>query len=181
MQRFRIRDIKIEQGIENPHEGLVLLNDLNRMCTEMRIKPKEKLSKSLKLHHDIVSMNYTVSIDSIKKEKFISAVESDTYKEKEYINKRLRITIPKEPNDLVREGKDMSHCVASYINSIIDKKCEIYFVRENERLDKSLVTVEVRGKSIVQAKAFANAKPTLDQQQFISLWAKDKNLVESYY
>ena len=179
--KYIIRDIKLEQGIDSYKVGLELLRDLNKMCKDMGIAPKQRYSKSLKLHHDIVMSNYKVSIDEIRKNKFSEAVNKKDYIFNEYKTKELSVVSPKEPNELIKEGDDMHHCVASYINSVIDKKCKIYFIRENERPDKSLVTVEVRNEGIVQAKAFGNAKPTVEQKRFISLWAKNKNLTERYY
>lgn len=179
--KYLVRDIKLEQGISSPVEGSMLLKDLNKMSNMMELKLKERFPKSLKKDHDIIMMNYNANKSELKKKEFSFTVNNEDYEGKVYKNKKYRIITPQEPSDVIKEGKSMANCVASYIDDIIKEKCKIYFMRDAENLDKSLVTIEVRGDRVVQAKAFANRHVDENQKQFISEWAKNKQLVESYY
>ena len=53
------------------------------------------------------------------------------------------IVRPTSPEDVIREGNDLDHCVGSYIDRIIQKESNIVFLRRTDDLDTSLVTVEI--------------------------------------
>lgn len=173
---YLCRDIKLEQGIMSPIEGLRLLKDLNNMCRDMEVKPNERYPKSLKRDHDITVMNYRSQEDHITKKKFAKVVNDEEYSNNTYSNKKYSVCIPNEPKDLIKEGKGLHHCVASYVKDVINGKCKIYFIRDKEELDKSLLTVEVRRNEIIQVRGFGNRKPDDKEKCFINEWMKNKNL-----
>lgn len=174
--KYLCRDVKLNQGIAFPSNALVLLRDYMRMMAAMKLNP-DKYSKSLKKDHDIATMNYKVVKDDIKKEEFKKVVDKDTYKELIYEDRKYNVVLPAEPNDLVLEGKNLSHCVASYVEDVIKEKCKILFIREKNGIDNSLLTVEVRGNRIVQVKGFDNRLAKSEERTFLNKWAEDKNLL----
>ena len=92
------------------------------------------------------------------------------------------ILAPESPDDLVKEGNQLSHCVASYVKDVINGRCKIYFLRnKGEDIDKPLVTIEIRGMNIRQAKGKSNRPVTPEQKEFITKWAREKDLIEDYY
>jgi len=49
-------------------------------------------------------------------------------------------------------------------------KCDIYFLRELGNTKKSLVTVEVKNKKIVQREAKHHERPEAEQLKMLSHW-----------
>lgn len=173
--RYLTRGIKLEQGILDPIDGLTLLKDYVSMSNRMGVE-YNKYSKSLKKDHDICSMNYKVTEDSRKKEYFRNVISSNKYKELIYNNKEYSIIIPQEPIDMISEGKLLSHCVASYVDDVINGKCKILFMRKTDSLESSLLTIEIRENNIIQIKGFSNRSRTEEEDLFIKKWSKEKEL-----
>ena len=89
-----------------------------------------------------------------------------------------KFIVPEEPDDLTKEGRKMNHCVGGYINNVINGISKIIFVRKE---DEPYITIEVRGKAIVQAKKFRNERPDENDDKLIRNWAGRKELtVQSY-
>lgn len=63
-----------------------------------------------------------------------------------------------------------NNCVASYIRRVIDGSCDILFLRRKSEPDKSLCTIEVRDRKIVQAKLRFNDPVTSELQAVIDKW-----------
>ena len=51
-------------------------------------------------------------------------------------------------------------------------ECFIYFLRKKNNLAKSLVTIEVRNKKVVQAKTKNNHTPSNELMNIIKKWEK---------
>lgn len=177
---YLFREIKMNQGITNASEGASLLRDYIRMSIKLG-QEYEKYPKSLKKEHDITQMNYKVKESEIKQKEFNDKVSSEEYKMLEMKTKEYSIISPTAMDDLIKEGNELSHCVASYVGSIIDGSCNIYFLRKTDDLDLPHATIEVRGGRVRQARGYANRQLTKDEREFITAWAKKKDLVENYY
>lgn len=173
---YLTREVKLQQGIDNPVEALTLLKDTNRMCRDMEVKIKEKYPKSLKKDHDIARLNYKINSDVITEKRFNKVVSDDTYNKLKFKNKEYIVLAPDKPSDLIKEGDSLSHCVSSYIKDVCDERCNIYFIRDIEEQDKSLLTVEVRNDKIMQVRGQGNRYPTGMEKSFINQWAMNKNL-----
>lgn len=103
-----------------------------------------------------------------------------TFDEREFkkcINKSLEHTFgdyiflyPKSVQDIKDEAVSQNNCVASYIDRVINRKCDILFLRKKDNPTKSLVTIEVRNGTIVQAKQRFNDPVTTEQQWAIDKW-----------
>ena len=167
------------QGLVSPRDTLSILKDANVMAKKIGVELSEKYPKSLKLTHDVLTMNYNSMVKEENKKAF-----DDMYGEwknkYEYHNDKFSIIAPKTPNDIVLEGSSQNNCCSSYIDSVRDKKCVILFLRRTNLKDVSEVTVEVRGDKIVQIKAFANRNISREHEEFVKEWAKAKNLVCVY-
>jgi len=184
LMTYLARDIKLQQGIASPSEGAMLLRDYNRMCKAMNVTP-EKYPKSLKKDHDIASMNYSVLRDMSRKENFAKVMEKDEWNDILYEGKEFVVIKPIEPADLVKEGDSLGHCVKSYVDDVIKEKCKILFIRHRGLEDESLLTVEVRGNKddgfrIVQVRGKSNRNAIQKEKEFITEWAKKKELREAY-
>lgn len=177
---YLTREVKLQQGIDNPVEALQLLRDTNKMCRDMDVKINEKYPKSLKKDHDIARLNHKINSDEITEKSFKRITEDCKYKKLEFKNKEFCILSPHKPTDLVKEGDSLSHCVSSYIKDVCDERCKIYFIRDVESPDESLLTAEVRNNKIVQVRGKFNRYPSDTEKMFISQWAINKNLKINY-
>ena len=95
------------------------------------------------------------------------------------INKQYECTFgnyvfiyPNSTQDIKDEAVQMSNCLASYIEKVIDGKCHILFLREKNNPDKSLVTVEVVNGHVVQAKRRFNNDITDEDRKVIDAFNK---------
>lgn len=77
---------------------------------------------------------------------------------------------PKSPQDIKDEAVQQNNCVASYIKSVIDGRCDILFLRHKRDPDKSLVTIEVRDGKIVQALRRFNYAISPDEREAVKKW-----------
>ena len=170
-------DVKY-QGIESISNTLELLKDCSEMANQMNIKLKEKYPKSLKMVHDIFAMNHRAMRNKENEEAFINF--QDEWKKLEYHNKDFSIVIPNSPSDIVKEGSQQNNCVASYVGRVKEGKCTIVFLRRTMSKDVSEVTIELRGKNIVQVKAYNNREVNKIHKAFINEWAKAKKLNVAY-
>ena len=177
---YLTREVKLQQGIDNPTEALTLLKDINKMCEDMEVKINEKYPKSLKKDHDIARLNYKVNSDSITERKFEKVVNNESYKKLKYKNNEFVVLLPNKPSDLIKEGDSLSHCVSSYIKDVCDERCGIYFARRLDNQNESLLTIEVRNSKIVQVRGKFNRHPTDKEKCFINSWAINKNLKINY-
>lgn len=167
------------QGLASPRAALTILKDTNVIAKKIGVKLSEKYPKSLKLMHDILTMNYNSMVKESNKKAFDEMYE-DWKNKYEYHDDKFSIIAPKTPNDIVLEGSNQSNCVASYVDSVRDKKCVILFLRRTKMQEMSEVTLEIRGNKLVQAKSFANHSINKEHKEFLETWAKKKNIVLSY-
>lgn len=94
--------------------------------------------------------------------KYTAAIEERHEKEArkiEYTNGKYSILIPKDAREIIREGRELQHCVgrAGYIQSMAAGKCMILFLRESMDLDTPLITIEVRDGKIRQCYGFRDS------------------------
>lgn len=177
---YLFREIRMTQGIVSPSNGASLLRDYIRMSTKLG-QEFDKYPKSLKKEHDITQLNYKVKESAMKQQEFLDAVKSEEYIKNKYKSAKYLIIPPSEMDDLIKEGNELSHCVASYVESINTSRCQIYFLRDVENPDKSLATIEVRGQNVRQARGYANRALKREEREFIAEWANKKQLDLNYY
>lgn len=143
-----------------------LLNDIKDNC-EMLSKMSDKYDKYPRhflSSHQITSRTYQRWKQEYNPVLFAKRV-----------NPKMETTIgdykfiyPKTTDDIKQEAVMQSNCVASYINSVIDGECDIILMRDKNDIDNSLVTVEVRGGKVVQARQRFNESVTENQQKALN-------------
>jgi hypothetical protein len=172
---YATRDVKLQQGIIDPEDALGYLKDYVKMMMALE-HSYEKYPKSLKKVHDIAVMNYNTFESEAKDNAFKNVILQKSYQNLLYNDKTYAIIIPECVKSVILEGESLSHCVASYVDDIIKEKCKIVFLRYKESLDNSLITIEVRNNEIKQVKGKLNRKPTVDEIEFVKMWAEKKEL-----
>jgi len=157
----------------NMYNAISDLKDYAVMSKAMSRNGKfEKYPRYLKTTHDIIVRNYNNYKTEHNEEIFGKMVDLDL----EYKYKDYSIVVPKTTKELKDEGVSLSHCVGSYVDSIIEGKRQVCFLRKSEELDKSLITLDVKNGQIQQAEGFMRRKPNSDEKMFIEKFAKVKNL-----
>jgi len=82
--------------------------------------------------------------------------------------------------ELYEEGKAQHHCVASYAYSCIIGESAIFSLRqltqEPNSFESRMVTIQLSGRNMVQARGNSNRYPNPQERQIIQNWCKLNNL-----
>lgn len=100
-----------------------------------------KTAEQINRLHDKINDIYKINKSKVFSESYLKTKE--TFPKYEFSDEKFTIFYPEQPEDIVREGSELHHCVGSYIKRIIKGNNIILFLRKNEELDKSLVTVDI--------------------------------------
>lgn len=141
------------------------LNELYDYVTMMSaISDKyEKYPRHFLTTHKIAARNYNRLKTEFEEEVFNKRID----KSLEYSYQDYKFIYPKNTSEIKDEAVQQNNCVSSYIQNVIDGKCHILFMRKNDNLSKSLVTIEVRDGKIVQAKGKYNRDVNEGEQEAI--------------
>ena len=77
---------------------------------------------------------------------------------------------PKSTQEIKDEAVQMNNCVASYIDKVLERRCDILFMRYKDSPCRSLVTIEVANGKIVQALQKFNDPLTAEQADVVEKW-----------
>lgn len=96
----------------------------------------------------------------------------------EFNGSEYEITQIRKMIDLYEEGKEMHHCVYTYAGRCMNRSSYIFSLRmiENEEVKTPLITIELRGSQIVQAKGKYNRRPDETEKNVIQIWANEMQL-----
>ena len=151
-------------------EGLQLLADYLRCCRAVGARPKID-GDSLKREHDVMARNAREHRDEIIARKMTGECRKSMkydYEEDVFLIRSVR-----DHDDLLDEANQQHNCGAGYAGSIADGKSRIFFLREKNRPEKSLATVELspNGKEIRQ-KLLAFNQPIRNKAitEFLERW-----------
>lgn len=161
----------INQGYTNITGYIKELDDYIIMCSDHDVRPSLYTSY-LKLTHDIMARNQkiriTPDIEAQLREAYSTynkTIEDDGYK----------IIAPKSAKEIIEEGNELNHCVASYIKRICNNECLIFFFRKTGEENQSYITLEVVDNEIVQARGQHNHQPNDEESKILhKLAAKAK-------
>ena len=151
------------------------LNDIEHIIRELydyahmmkTISPKfDKYPRHFLTTHRIACRNYTRLIKKFPEDVFKSRID----KSLEFSYKDYQFIYPSSTEEIKQEAVQQNNCVASYIDKVIDGKCHILFLRKKNKLNESLVTIEVRNNHIVQARRRFNDPVTPEDQEVIDKW-----------
>lgn len=146
----------------NYSNAIGTLYDYTRMMR--RISNKfDKYPRNLLTSHNIAIRNYGRLSRGYDENAFRRQVNLDM----EFSYNEYRIIYPKMVQDIKDEASQQHHCVATYIDSVIDGETNIVFLRKKEDIDKSLVTMEVKNNKVVQARGKFNRDLTQKEQEVV--------------
>lgn len=177
LKEYLTEDIYTFQGIDNPKEGLQLLYDYIHMCQLMDVS-FEKYPRSLKLRHDLANKNLKIQISDLEAREMELVLNSEEYRQLAYDDKKEKyiVIIPSSYKDIIEEGKNLHHCVGSYVDLVRKRETKIIFMRERNSKEKSLITLEVRNSLLRQYAGVCDRKVTEEEMKFLKKYCKDKKL-----
>lgn len=129
---------------------------------------KYAFPKNLKEAHDELEKQYEVQNKEIIQKAITKrgkALSINKYNDNQFI-----ITPACTLSDLIDESRQQNNCVRTYAEKYAIGSCDIYFMRNINKPEKSLVTVEVKNNKIVQSRIKNNNDPTKKQQEFLEKW-----------
>lgn len=91
-------------------------------------------------------------------------------------DEQFEIISPKSTHDLGLEGIALRHCVAMYVEDIINGEKVVMFLRRKSEPEKPFYTMEIIGNTITQCKGYRNTDRTEDVDVFLHKYAKKMNL-----
>lgn len=160
------------EGFTNSDLAMNQLKDYVSMIKQMGGKIRDKYPKYLKVKHDIMVVNFNV----FKKEYSEELFQKRKRPELEWKNKDYVIKIPQTTQDIKDEGIQNNNCVGSYVGRVINGDTYIVFLRNIKTPDESLVTVEIKDNTIVQAYRSANTNITYKDMLTLKQFCKERNL-----
>lgn len=104
----------------------------------------------------------------------------DQRKEKfEFADDVFSIVVPKEVNEITKEGMYLHHCVGGYVNRVAEGRTNILFLRKNEEPEIPFFTIEVsNGNEIIQIHGLYNRWLGNEPEavKFAIKWIREKNI-----
>lgn len=131
-------------------------------------KIKEKYPDNLPIYHNQLSYKCILNRQKIDQELFNKQSEQ-TQKYEMNIGDYTFIA-PRVKEDFYDEATQQANCLASYVNMYTQGDCHILFMRKQNSLSTSVVTIELRGDHVRQAYQAHNVHVTHDQQVVIDRW-----------
>ena len=97
-----------------------------------------------------------------------------------YSSKKLLIRPVEGLDELFNESKELHHCVRTYAKEVANGDTNIFFVREEEDIEKPFVTLELRDKRVIQCRAKYNARPSEEVITFVNSWCRMNNFITCF-
>lgn len=142
------------------------------MRNEFNLYPKD-----FKNAHDDKSKEYVKFKDKRAKEDIkrfnmlLKKLRKDT-SDVDAMNLRIEgifIRLPKELDELKREGEILHHCVGTYVDRVAKGETMIFFIRQESDPDKPFFTLEWKGR-VVQCRGYRNCDMTPEVKAFVDIF-----------
>lgn len=163
VKKHRLNYTKAKNYVEkhtsiNRNTTLQLWKDYLEFATKLKYDLKNDVviyPKNLQEAHDETSK----LVSAMMREAEAKKMKSLTLKLKNKYSfeyQGLKIVVPESTQDIIDEGKALSHCVGGYADRHANGKLVILFIRKKSAPNKPFVTMEVQGKKIVQYHGYRN-------------------------
>ena len=194
------RNVKIYQGLESIRDvlsvdiekifkylrnqqgktknfNMTFYTDYIKNCKSLNYDINNKVINrpvNLKVAHDRVAAIISNQNNKGKVHSFSNTVNSYRKMYEYFEDDKYAVIAPQTPSAVVKEGRELNHCVGGYINRIISGTSIILFIREKKDIYKRLVTLEWNSRSnkIVQNYGLNDVLPTAEVMDFIARWEK---------
>lgn len=158
-----------------PKEVIETLHDVARMSNLAEIEVN-KFPRSLVMTHDVLMRDFKYVQNEVLNREYLTIVD-DLTKRFSFENDEFIIRVPQQLNEILKEGSELKHCVASYADAVASGETIVLFLRRKNYPNVSFMTIEIRDEVVKQLKGFKN-RPLTDFKalRFISDWKKAKKL-----
>ena len=147
--------------------GIILRELLDYATMMSAISPRyDKYPKNFLTTHKISARNYNRLKQEFSEELFSNIRDANKTHLQHTIGEYI-FTYPHDTQAIKDEAVAQHNCLASYIQHVLDRKCDIIFMRSKERQHESLVTLEVRGGKVVQAEGKLHRELTAKENEII--------------
>ena len=174
MTKF-LRYLKIQLGQKK--ESGYFINDWKdyirmQQASGLQLTTANMFPRNLKEEHDKMLKAINTMKDIEKNEKY-QEIARQYIKRYSFSNKGLVVVIPESLEDIVKEGNEQHHCVASYVNRVAAGETCILFVRQEEAPEKPFYTMEIQDVTIIQCRGKYNENQTPEVKAFLSKFRKE--------
>ncbi|MDD4509495.1 MAG: PcfJ domain-containing protein [Oscillospiraceae bacterium] len=149
-------------------------DDYLKMCLKENYDLKNNFilfPRDLQAAHDRVSARIKLKANIKRRKEFMRAYQA-IHSRLDFEKFGLMIVYPEKPEDIVREGNELHHCVGGYVDRVADKQCIILFLRHADDPQTPFVTVEVCNGKVAQVRGKNNGEPPKEVMRFVTLWEK---------
>lgn len=159
----------VKQGMGyKPNEFIKIWDDVLSMQEILYGKIICKYPENLMTYHD--QLSYKTMIMMRNKEIEGLAERYNELEKFKWANDKYLIRPPKDKADMLDEAVMQANCLSSYVTKHAIGETSIFFMRDRNEPDVSLITIEIRSNRLVQAKRSRNASPTPEQLDVIYRW-----------
>ncbi len=173
--------VELVKYIEKQSTNLSSYADYVNACEYLQLDmtlPKNRYPHDFKRWHDMRIDQYHTAkaLQDAKERKELYAKFGEIANKYLPLQKNGRdafvVVIARSPQDLIREGDTLHHCVGrmNYDQKFAREESLIFFVRNAETPDKPFVTVEysLKSKKVLQCYGDKDTKPTDDVLEFVN-------------
>ena len=160
-------DLRYYEGIKAFKDLIREIADYAKMASQIGTK-YDKYPKNFLTTHTITVRNYDRLAKTYNEDDFIARRNEDL----EFKYKDYEIIYPLSTKQIKAEAINLNHCVAAYIQEVIDGKCHILFLRNKYAIDESLITLEVVDGKITHAAGLFNREPNKYEKEVIDKYNK---------
>lgn len=153
----------VSTGVMTFRDYVNMMEKIGTPVNEDTIFPKD-----LKKAHELAKDKYNAIIH--EKDNGVYSKRLKSLKYLEYANDGLMIVVPKRIEEILREGRELSHCVGSYVDRVAKGETTILFVRKADAPNQPYYTIEFKNDRVLQLRGLRNQVPTEDVQQFVDQW-----------
>ncbi len=157
-------------------QGLVTeYRDYLDMCHKLDYDMKDSFilyPKDLQKSHDKMARRIKDKKDARVKREF-TALYRQLSGQLDFEKDGLKIAYPGTPDDVIKEGQVLHHCVGGYVERVAGRECIILFLRRTSDESKPFYTIEVRGWRVVQVRGMKNCAMTPEVKAFITDWERN--------
>lgn len=129
--------------------------------------------KDLKKAHDDAVNKYNTMKHEFDSRTYSSKI-LPVIEKLEYTNNEYAIIVPKDPDEILKEGKALDHCVGSYIGQVLKGETIILFIRMATETSKPLYTMEFKDGRVNQIRGIGNKSAPESIKTFADQWRKKK-------
>lgn len=170
---LRLRKTKYgTQRYKNMQDLVSEYRDYLELCKKLNYDIKNSFVKypaDLQKAHDKAAHRMKHKADA-KERRAFAAVYKRIAGQFDFEQDGMKIVYPSIPDDVIREGHALHHCVGGYTGRVADHECVILFLRQCADESKPFYTIEIRGNKPVQVRGLKNCSATPEVDNFIRIW-----------